>query len=375
MATHVVNAELEAAIAANVDDVASFLVYGDWLSERGDPRGELVAVQTKLRETPGDAALLAKEKKLLDDNKKAWLGDLADLGPNDVAFTWLHGFLASVRIGPPLDEYETSEIDFPETYATFMALPGTGFVREIVVGSKSNDDSPTTWSDVLEAMGEHGLPRALRRLEFNRGGYWDISWTELGDLSVLYPQLQSLRELAIEMGSMDFGASMALPALRSLSIVTCGLTKKNVASIASARWPSLQRLSLYVGETGNDYGCDVALDDLAPLLDARTLPKVRHLGVANASFADDVPAALARSTVLPQLETLDLSHGSFGDDGAEALLASAAAFRHLKRIDLTRSYVSDDAAARLRELGPEIVLEDQQDPGEDGEDRYVSVSE
>jgi len=53
------NPDLEARIHANPDDRDDYLVYGDWLSEQGDPRGELITVQVKLEDAPDDAALRA----------------------------------------------------------------------------------------------------------------------------------------------------------------------------------------------------------------------------------------------------------------------------------------------------------------------------
>ncbi len=370
------NSELEARILADPDDVSAYLVYGDWLAERGDPRGELIAVQAKLKETPGDAALHANEKKLLAENATAWLGDLAGKDDKDLAIKWRLGFIDSVRIGPPLDDYETSEIDFAEAVETLLSLPGAAFIREIIVGSQYVDDYPASWQNIVDALAEHGLPKGLRRLEFNRGGYWDISSTELGDVSTLYPQLRSLRELAIEMGSMELGA-IDLPSLRSLEIVTGGLTRANLESIASAQWPCLERLSLCIGETNNEYGCDVQLDDVKRLLDKGDLGRVRHLGLANTSLADQIAAELPQSRVLAQLETLDLSRGTFGDEGARAILDNAAAYRHLKEIDLTHHYVTEALRAELEKIGPRIVLAEAQteDEYDDERYRYVQISE
>jgi uncharacterized protein (TIGR02996 family) len=371
VATHS-NPELEARILENSDDLSAYLVYSDWLSERGDPRGELIAVQAKLAETPNNPGLKSTEEKLLADNAAVWLGDFAGKGDADLAVKWRLGFLDSVRFGPPLDDYGASELGFPEAIGTLMALPGTTFIRELIIGSKEYDDYPTSWQDCIDALVEHGVPKALRRLEFNRGGFWDISSTELGSLQALYPMVRGLRELTIEMGSLDLG-TIDLPALRSLEIVTGGLTSANLESIGSASWPHLEKLSLCIGETDNDYGCNVQLEDIEKLLARDCFGRVRHLGLANASLADEIAGLLPQTKILAQLETLDLSRGTFGDVGARAILDNAAAFRHLKEIDLTHNYVGAELAAELAKIGPRVILAESEEPDDDY--RYVQISE
>ncbi len=64
------------------------LVYADVLQMRGDPRGELIALQLLRRDTP-------RERELLAAHAREWLGPLADvidLGPNSHT-TFERGFL------------------------------------------------------------------------------------------------------------------------------------------------------------------------------------------------------------------------------------------------------------------------------------------
>jgi len=69
------------------------LVYADYLQERGDPRGELIALQILNRDTP-------RERELLGQHARQWLGPLADvidLSPN-AQTTFERGFLAIAEI-------------------------------------------------------------------------------------------------------------------------------------------------------------------------------------------------------------------------------------------------------------------------------------
>ena len=55
------NLELERAIAERPDDRSAREVYGDWLLERGDPRGDLIAIQRELTTVTGAKAAATRK--------------------------------------------------------------------------------------------------------------------------------------------------------------------------------------------------------------------------------------------------------------------------------------------------------------------------
>src|ERR1700676_1487938 len=71
------------AIRERPDDDAPRLLYADWLDERGDPRGEFIRVQCALaglsEYDPRRWDLAARERELLSEHDKAWLGPLAGI--------------------------------------------------------------------------------------------------------------------------------------------------------------------------------------------------------------------------------------------------------------------------------------------------------
>jgi uncharacterized protein (TIGR02996 family) len=84
-------AELLAAIYADPGDDAARAVYADWLQERGDPRGELIAMQLAGRVGP-------RERLLLERHERTWLGALEPI----VSYSGLvfcRGFPAELVIG------------------------------------------------------------------------------------------------------------------------------------------------------------------------------------------------------------------------------------------------------------------------------------
>jgi uncharacterized protein (TIGR02996 family) len=68
-------AALQAAVLAEPDDRGPKAVLGDWLLERGDPRGELVAIQLASRDGwPKTLAHVARERELVRKHGREWAG-------------------------------------------------------------------------------------------------------------------------------------------------------------------------------------------------------------------------------------------------------------------------------------------------------------
>jgi uncharacterized protein (TIGR02996 family) len=75
------NADLEAAIMATPNDVEPYSIYADWLQSKGDPRGELIAMQIGMKNHT-DAAKFMTFKKQDEYLRKTyghmWLGAVAE---------------------------------------------------------------------------------------------------------------------------------------------------------------------------------------------------------------------------------------------------------------------------------------------------------
>jgi uncharacterized protein (TIGR02996 family) len=91
------NDEFLERIRAQPDDDRLRAVYADLLLERGDERGEFIALQLKRAQGKGTAADLRRERELLNANWHAWAGPLARALHRDES-TFERGFLAHVTI-------------------------------------------------------------------------------------------------------------------------------------------------------------------------------------------------------------------------------------------------------------------------------------
>lgn len=362
------NLELEALIAKSPDDVGNYTVYADWLLQQGDPRGELINAQLKREaDKSGSSGLLDEQITALHRQHDAtWLGPLATQAEG-CSLTWRRGFLDEVTLG----DDDSANVELGDLYAKLRPLPVAQLIRSLRFAAFAHDDGEPTWDSAVEAMVEYGVPASLRSLVFDRGDYWDISWTYLNTLEPLYPRVPDLEHLEIILGHMELG-SIDLPKLRHFEVWTGGFTGDNMKSVLGARWPELETLLLRFGGS-EDYGASCSLEDVLPLLASTTIPKVRHLALANSPFVDELIPHLAKSPLLRQVTTLDLSLGEMTDAGANAILAHGDAFKHLTKLDVHRNYLSGEACSALRGLIANTDVASQEDPEDDY--RYCQIGE
>ena len=387
------NPELEQQILANPSDEDGLMVYADWLQQQGDVRGELAALQgggggrTKRLE--------AAQAQLVWDQRAQLWGSLApylERQPDErsaVAGTWRQGWLDTLVLSAT-SSWRADQGGVPkvkqvsELIRLVPACPSARFLRELVIARPVGDGS-YEFGDAIKAlaavMGE--LP-VLARLTLGRFSYEDseLSWTHLGKLDPLWPVAgRQLEYLKIRAGSMALG-TIAAPALRELRIETGGLDQRALAAIARASWPALETLSLWFGQ--RSYGSDVTPKHVGALLGGKAkLPRLRHLGLANTTFGDELCELVLGSKLLPQLQTLDLSKSHLTDAGVKLLAAHRARLAHLAAIDLSECLIADTKLART--LAPRVALADQNDPSEyqpDGDEyddagwwRYSRVGE
>jgi hypothetical protein len=175
----------------------------------------------------------------------------------------------------------------------------------------------------------------------------------------------------VQGGSFTLG-TLDLPALEHAEFRTGGLTTGSAVAIATAKWPKLRHLDVWYGS--GDYDGTATLHDIRALLARRDLGELRHLGLMNAENSDAICELLVTSPLSAQLEVLDLSMGTLGDEGVAVLLAHREAFPKLQRIDISRSFVSDEAVEQLKTLGAWVIFDDMNEP-EQRDDRFVSVGE
>jgi hypothetical protein len=291
----------------------------------------------------------------------------------EVEVEWQFGFIKSARLAR--GDFD-SDFDVAQAAKQLLALPSGRFLRELTIGMADFEEN--SYHDVINALAEVGCP-TLEKLfigDFQYPDDTEISWTQLGSIEPLYKACPNLRSLHLCGGSLELGKAVNLPELRELTVETGGLPLGAVKTLAKSHWPNLERLEVWFG--AENYGAGGGVEDIQPLLDGKNLPKLKHLGLCNAEFTNELCQVLHQAKILKQLETLDLSKGTMTDEGAAALAANAAAYKHLKHLDVTRNMLAGNGEVHVAKLCGSVALGNQrQGYGDEDDDdyRYVAVGE
>ena len=376
-----VNPQLEAAIVKDPTDDA-LAVYADWLQEQGDIRGELAALQAK----PADKKLSKAAAKLLWDQRAYFYGPLAiwvEEKPTRVATAviakWRAGWMDSLRLGASesYNRLTPAARRASELVALLPRVASAKFLRELIITRPLYGDQFEFGSAVTEVIAMMPKLPTLRRLTIGEFEMEDseLSWSHLGSVAKLWKLASELEYVKLRAGSMTLG-TIALPNAREFYVETGGLDRASCKSIATAQWPKLETLSVWFGK--DDYGCDCTVKDVQPILDAKGLGKLKHLGLKNSQFGSDIAAAMPKSKIHRQLETLDLSMSHITTETIEKLLPHKDAFAKLEHLDLSRCLLDDKGQKLAKQLAKSVNLERQRDwadYADDPEYRYAGVGE
>lgn len=358
---------IEATIEKNLDDARGYLVYADWLQGNSDPLGELIVLQHK--------GLTKQSEALLKKHAAHFWGALAKPSERTVEPEWFCGFLSGLKLGWPMYEGDgETEQDCIDDLTALLTLPIARFLRRLELGPVTYDgvSEGMSFQAVIDVMQSFKLP-TLRELVLGHLADWDISSTSTGAFGPLAKVLPSLQRLTLRAGHIDLGKNVSLPELTHLSLETGSLTKNTLKQLWSLQAPKLESLMIWFGDP--DHGASGGVKDLEPLLSGSLFPQLKHLGLMNASFTDQLPDALAKSLRLPQLESLDLSLGTLTDDGLARMLSNQSKFTHLKTLNLERNALSKALKKKSATLAKQVLFgsQDEERVSEDG--RYPAVGE
>jgi uncharacterized protein (TIGR02996 family) len=366
---------LEEALLDNPDDLAAASAYADYLTEQGDPQGELIQVQLALEDEarPGEERkeLYWREKALFKKYGEEWTGEWAKLttasgpegrgqldfpGPKPCRF--IRGLLAEVTI----DELNVA------CARALVAAPQMRFVRRLFLGGFASEDRGEyqPGPDIDADAADEPARSALRRWpQLAHLRVFQFGWTsdeEYGDfchfqchcwggrVMDFIRQMRRLEELYLFAhhvpGEELF--SLPLPHLRVLQLYhsdsyPLGMLAEN-ASLGR-----LTHLLCHPHALNDDYAY-IRLDGLRDVLRSPHLQGLTHLRLRLTDFGDEGCEEIVRSGALKRLKYLDLRHGRVSDAGA-LVLAACPDLTGMEWLDLSRNELTEAGIAALRATG------------------------
>ena len=351
---------LEAEIRARPDDPAPALVYADWLQERADPRGQLIAIQHRRALDPADRALRAAERALLDAHGayllpprlRAMLRLPHRRGDDPRArceVEWSRGFLAGARLarGPAARggaaEVET-EVEVPKLVDELLGHPSACFLRRLAIGALGTPDE-YNYMGVVDAIARRGHPWLEELVLGEFGPEMDLAFSRAGNVAPLLNAAPRLRRLALRAGSLRFESAIRHAELRELSVVVATISGGNVRRVLDAQLPAIEGLELACP------GLELTCAELARMLRGAGLPRLRRLALRGTVGTLGVIEEILASPLMSQLEVLELDGGDLDDAAAESLATiRAPQLAHLARLDVSGNQMSEGAAERLARL-------------------------
>lgn len=318
---------LLAEVLAHPADDAPRLVYADWLSEQGDPRGELISVQCELERTKDAERFLeleARQVALLSAHGEAWVGPLAK---EALQVEFRRGFVEKVTV---LDAGALEALE-----ALFAGEP----VRELTFASTRGLDVPRLaaahWLERLESL-------ALRAAHREVG----LDAEDVGAL-LESRHLRGLSTLALrghrlaDVGALVLAANVpwALPKLTALFLERDEVSEVGAQGLASTKWlGALETLSLADNALGEGGAEAIGF--------AKRPGKLKSLDLSGNAIGTGGAVALARAPRLATLESLRLARNRIGAAGVEALLDSPY-LQSLSTLDLDGNPMGQALRKRL----------------------------
>jgi predicted DNA-binding WGR domain protein len=256
----------------------------------------------------------------------------------------------------------------------FLATPVAPETTALVIGAWFADDSSKSSEEVVNLLikNRERLPKLVAIFigdvtsEEN-----EMSWIYQSNLAPLLQAFPTLQLLRTRGGTELKLTPMKHVGLRALAMETGGMDASVMSGVCSSEFPQLEHLELWLGT--DEYGANITMLDLQPLLSGKLFPKLKYLGLRNSDMVDEIAAAVVASPLVQRLETLDLSLGTLTDIGGEALLSLKDST--LKKLNLHYHFLSPEMVKRLRALPFSVDATSPADIDADEEDRFVAVGE
>jgi uncharacterized protein (TIGR02996 family) len=396
-------AALESALAAHPGELAAHSAYADYLMEEGDPRGAFIQVQLALedpaRTKTERTTLLKREKALLKQHARAWMGDVGRFlvgtwsgEDKPYGYRFARGWLDYVRVLPFPTEVVAALAGAPEARLLrhleivydmrYHPFDFDQFTNGPSAQLRAGEAGGHTWeTPLLQDLTESPVLTNLRVLKYGfsddrpEGPAYSTMIRPCGintaqHVLALLKNCPRLEELYLNIDFANVKALLGSPLLGNLRVLqyyygsvyhlyahSGGQTDPYPLS-ALAKNKALANLTTLRLLPGRD--AVVTLDELDALVRSKNLPALTHLQVRLTTLGDEGADRIARSGILKRLKTLDIGYGNMTDAGAE-VLAACPDLKNLDVLDVSRNALTPAGIRDLSAAGVRVVAENQHD--------------
>lgn len=381
--------DLLAAIYAAPDDDGARVVYGDWLVEQGNPRGELVQVQARLAmstTTPAERRKLrTAENKLLKAQMPEIIAPIVAIGErhrklhkktveqafwvevtSQVKVELVRGFIDFVRAPATILFYidELFEIAPLLTRLEIVAEPPVSLPPAIeweVFSSSRHIQRLRALRINVNFTGDDGARKLamcsqlsnLEELEVAGSRAWEgMGMASEHELTVAgaralaaSPYLNKLKKLTLEdshlrsEGAVALLSGSGLAALEELNVANNNCEGGVFSLVARApNAPNLRRLTLR--------NADQDIESLKDFASSKSLSRLQFLDIEKCGLGPKGIEAFLDAFRLESLTDLVIASNSLGDAGGTAI-GKSPKLRNLSFLDITKNRLGKKAIAAI----------------------------
>ncbi|MCA9685028.1 MAG: TIGR02996 domain-containing protein [Myxococcales bacterium] len=252
----------------DLKDAARWLVYADWLTQQGDPRGEAIGLEHRLRELGpqrGEAmreqleALLAGPRARILTELSAAMpeGEL----PEGVQIEWRHGFVVGLSYPLRLEDLEGLAVLLGHPQCRLLSRLSVAVPEDEVEEEEDFDYDDYDGSPQMHPIAEELVERLLE-LDLDRITELAVEYTPLPAAGVRRlsscAKLAGLVTLDLRYTNLDdegletLAASPYLAGVRSLHLQRNRISARGAKALAAGPWSRLRFLDLRDNRIGVD---------------------------------------------------------------------------------------------------------------------------
>lgn len=223
-----------ACYGAEGDDAR--LVYADVLTERRDPRGELIVAQSRAEDDESGVQIAAR---LLTTHRALFLGPL--IGREErLCATWRRGFVDSIVLSPDIAGYDADRVGL---LVDVLTHPSGELLRELTLGIDTTelDSKVKSVSEViavLAALAPQGLEELTVQSAVSRRNE-----PSAGDVSTLLGSLPRLTSFFADGVEVTMTYAFEAPTLVRLRLAG-PFNEASAATLIASALPRLEQLEL-----------------------------------------------------------------------------------------------------------------------------------